>query len=87
MKAGVDEWTRGMVIGEFTNRVELIAPNGNVQARAHIANADANAAIWGSVERDRLLASKCGDGLPLSDHPDVAHEIYGQGEWDVRIYT
>ena len=79
------EAVQGEIIGDFTRKVALFAPNGNKQREATIGTSD-DAAIWAKEEKARLLAQPCGDGKPLSAHTHLVATIYGNGQWEVRIY-
>lgn len=64
-------------------RVALVAPNGRVQ---HQAWTHETPSEWAKTQKSKILAEKCGDGKPLSDHPSIVKSVYGEGSWDVRIW-
>jgi len=84
---GIEE-VNGIIIGEFTTRVELVSPSGKVQRQGHVPliDADSHAQKWAKEEMDKIKNQMCGDGKPLSAHPDILESIYGKGQWSMRIY-
>jgi hypothetical protein len=79
------EIVNGTIIGEYTRRVALVAPNGNIQRQDHIG-ADDSPQEWAKEQKAKLLSQTCGDGKPLSYHQHLVESIYGKGEWEVRIW-
>lgn len=77
--------TRGTIIGEYSVRVALVAPNGKIQREAWIGANDCPKA-WACAQKHDLLSRPCGDGKPLSFHQNVVEMIYGTGEWGVRLF-
>jgi len=75
----------GYVIGEFTRRIALVSPNGNVQKETDIPYED-DPVEWGEKVFADIMNQKCGDGKPLSYHKHVANVIYGSGQWTIRVY-
>ena len=82
---GFTDDVRGIVIGDFMHRVELISPKGTVNARGSIGASD-DPKAWGIRELNRIKAEKCGDGKAIIEHPELFADIYGKGEWEIRIY-
>lgn len=80
------ENVRGVIIGETSRRVALVAPNGNVQRQTDLALND-DPKEWGDKTKKELLSVKCGDGKPLSFYPEIAASIYGAGEWSLKIFN
>lgn len=64
----------GIIIGEYSVRVALVSPNGNVQRETHIGIHD-NPKDWGIAEKSSLLSVKCGDGKPLSHYADLVGQF------------
>jgi hypothetical protein len=80
------EEVNGTIIGDYSRRVALVAPNGNVQRQAHIG-LDEDPKQWAKDQKSQLLSQPCGDGKPLSYHAHLVASIYGAGEWTVRIWN
>lgn len=77
--------TSGVIIGEQGYTVQLISPKGSVEAEDIIERPDTVKA-WGERKKAQILSMPCGDGKPLSAHPNIIKSIYGDGDWTVREY-
>jgi hypothetical protein len=81
----IDVIEHGIIIGEISCRIELVAPNGRVQKTGQLFPGESEIA-WGKNALEEIKSSKCGDGKPLFHHRDIFHGIYGKGQWKVRVY-
>ena len=67
---------RGTIIGGDHIHVALVSPNGKIQSRSDV-DTDREAIEWARSEKAKLLANT----------PQwLAGDIYGAGEWELRIY-
>ena len=84
VRFGLDE-VNGVVIGGYSKRVALFSPNGGKHGVEWIGEED-DAAAWGKAKRAECMARICGDGKPVSAHPDLCRASFGEGDWEVRVY-
>jgi hypothetical protein len=75
----------GTIIGDILHKIALVAPNGKEQIKNNVDN-EFDAKEWAENEKNRLLSEPCGNGKSLSSYPDIVEQIYGKGEWSLRIY-
>lgn len=72
--------------GEGYILVQLIAPNGKPACSKEYTLATVNIGEWGAARKREILNKLCGNGIPLKNYPDIVSEIYGNGEWWVKVY-
>ena len=75
----------GVIVGGFSRKVALIAPNGKLCIDGKIDAGD-DPEEWGKNQLDEIKDQKCGDGKSLSFHKQIFEGIYGKGDFSMRIY-
>ena len=81
----IQDDTNGVVIGEFSTRVGIKMPSGKIEYKTYIRRS-VNPIEWAAKIINEIKNEKLGNGLPISNYPDIFKSIYGDGEFSVVIF-